>query len=139
MNFFSDKMLQLIWKQRLLILSSSITFSVNILLSFLFVYKYGYIGANFAILLSTIILFGLNFFFVSRYLKEISLWFIIRPLFAFSFAVVILYRFSFLNPIILILFALVVYFVILYVLKVFSKTEFHLFQQVLDEGRKMIG
>ncbi len=61
--------------------------------------------------------------------------FTIRPLFAFSFVVIIAYGFSPLNPIVLILFALVTYFGILYVLKAFSKVEFNLFERALDEGR----
>jgi len=133
LNIFSDNILQFIWKQHLLTISSGITFVSNVVLSFLFVYKYGYVGASISVLLSTAIHFALNFYFVSTHLKGVTVTFMLKPIFAFSAAVVIAYGVFPAKPAIMILLALLVYIFALYVLKVFSKAEFRLFEQALDE------
>ncbi|MDQ1336018.1 MAG: hypothetical protein QG552_2968 [Thermodesulfobacteriota bacterium] len=127
LNIFSDKILQVIFKQRLLIISSGITFSVNVLLSFIFISGYGYVGGSIATLISTAILFLTNFFFVAKYLKNMSLSFMVKPLAAFVSVTTAFYAARDLNMAILFPAGIMTYFLMLLMLKTFSRSELSLF------------
>jgi len=133
LNIFSDKILQVIFKQRLLILSSGITFSVNVLLSFILISRYGYVGGSIATLISTAILFLMNFFFVAKHINDISLRFMVKPLVAFLVIMTACYLLRDINMAILFPAGSLAYALMLILLKSFSKSELAVFLTAVNE------
>jgi len=133
LNIFSDMVLQVIFKQQRLILSSCVVFISNAVLSFLLISEYGYVGGSIAILISAGILFGLNFYFVSRYLKGVSLSFMIKPICSFLLVLFICSKITWLSQPFLVVLGFLLYTVVLFALRVFSRSEFRLFVKTINE------
>ena len=133
LKIFSDHILTVIRKQRLLIISSISAFLANFFLTLIFTYYYGYIGASIAALCSFIFFFILNFYFVSRYIKNISISFTIKPLIALSLIAIILYHFRNWNSVVLIIICSLIYVGLLFILNTFSKSEINLFIRTINE------
>jgi len=133
LNIFSDKILQVIFKQKVLIASSGVAFSVNVLLSYFLIGRYGYVGGSIATLISTLILFGMNFFFVAKYLGNLSLAFMIRPLLAFAFVMTAFYGISDRSLAVLFPVGILAYVLLLFLLKTFSRSEFALFLAAVNK------
>lgn len=134
LNVLSDKILQVVFRQRLLIASSGITFIVNLLLSFNLISRYGYVGGSIAMLISTIILFSINFFFVAKCLGGLSFSFIIKPLLAFLFVMAAFHGIQNGHIAVVLLSALITYVLLLLLLKTFSRSELSLFLKAVNEG-----
>jgi O-antigen/teichoic acid export membrane protein len=92
-NIFSEHVLTVIGKQKLFMISNISAFLINIFLTLILGYHYGYIGASIAALGSFILLSGSNFYFVSRFVKRISLSFTLKPLMILSVLGLFLYHF----------------------------------------------
>jgi O-antigen/teichoic acid export membrane protein len=135
LNIFSDKILQVIFRQRLLIVSSAIAFSINVLLSFILISRYGYMGGSIAVLISSAVLFLSNFFFVSRQLSGVSLAFMIKPLGVFAAVLGGAYLLSGTRIPMMVLFiaGTLVYTALLILLKGLSKSEIKNFLIALNE------
>lgn len=58
-------------KQRLLVISNIVCFLVTVSLSWILVKDFGYIGVSFSVLVSSTILFVVNFYFVSKFLGRV--------------------------------------------------------------------
>lgn len=134
LNIFSDKVLTVIGKQKLLMISSVVSFLANLLLGFFFVTYYGYVGASIAALCSSIILFGLNFYFVSLYVKHTSLFFVVKPLLAVSVATLFLIWFNRLYEIGFMVICFILYCGLLFILRAYSKDELKLFMKTINES-----
>jgi len=133
LNIFSDMVLQVISKQRYLIISSGVVLLCNIAFSFALIGQYGYVGGSIAALMSAIILFGLNFYFVSRYLKNVSLAFMIKPLLAFLVMVIFACALTGTNVLLIVFLGLTLYAGILFKCNMFSKTEFELLSNAINK------
>lgn len=62
-----------LYKQRLLLISNTLCFIVNAVLSWILVKDFGFTGVCFSVLIAYIVLFGVNFYFISVHLGRINL------------------------------------------------------------------
>ncbi|MBE0525080.1 MAG: flippase [Methanosarcinales archaeon] len=111
-------------KQRINTLTTGFCAALNILLNFLLIPTYSFIGAAIATVITYILLFFLNFYFVSSYLQRISLYKIIsKPIVAAAGMGIFLYFFRDLNVLIMVFFGCTLYLLSLYLLKTFSRED----------------
>ena len=138
-NVLLSFILTSIREQKVLIISGIICFIANGVLGLILVPKYGSIGASIGSLFSYVVLFGVNFYYVSKKLEFIPLHRIaLQPFFAGS----IMYLFIFLlvgkyNMPLLIISAFAVYFGFLFLFKTFTSDEIELFKSIIIKKRKV--
>ena len=105
---------------------------INVILNLILIPHFSYIGAGIATIATETILFGLYFYFVSKYLYKLPFHKVIaKPLIACSAMVLVIYFCSGINLFILIISAAVVYFVMLFLLKEFSREDINLLKQAI--------
>lgn len=131
-----------LYKQKLLLISNTACFVVNIVLSWLLVKDYSFIGISYATLIAYLILFGINLYFVNRLLGPVRLLSmtlvpgLITLLFCYSAKVTMFGRS---NSIILAISYVMVYLLLLFVTKTISigeiKVLFHFLKRKRDRSR----
>ncbi len=124
MDLFSDAVLVTIGRQRLPLVSAGVALIINFILDIMLINKYSYIGASIASLTSLYVMFGLNFYFVSRSIKNISLsmFVVILALSGFMMGIVLLGPSTY-NTISIIGF-IIIYVAMLLISGMFSRKEF---------------
>ena len=117
--------------QHLRALSQGVTAVLNLILNFLLIPKYSYIGAGIATLISELVLFILTFIFVSKHFHIFNVFKILyKPLIAVSIMSLVII-FLKMNMFVLILIGAVVYFTILFLLKTFDKRDYLLMKRLI--------
>lgn len=137
LNAFSEKVLTVIGKQRLLAWSGGITFFFNLAAASFFVQRFGYIGASLSALCSFLLMFFMNYVLVSRYVKQVSLLFMAKPLIALCAVLGFTFYFSGMNAMVLVVTSFALYTGLLFALKTFSRMEFGVFLSLL--GNRELG
>jgi O-antigen/teichoic acid export membrane protein len=139
-SIFLSFILTSIRKQKVLVISNIACFVSNCALSFIFVRKYGYVGASVASLLSYFVLFAVNFYFTSKYVQLIPIHFIaLRPLLACGVTYLLLFALeSKLGMVPLMTIAFLLYFVLLFLSKTFTPDEIEIFKSAVSLRSKSI-
>jgi O-antigen/teichoic acid export membrane protein len=118
-------------KQRLLIFGNVTCVLTNMILSIIFVKKYGYVGAAWAALISYGVVFIIDFYFVTKNLKCTPLkQGILQPVISSLIAGFILYSFHSLNIVLLFLCGMIIYLGLIWALKTFTREERQLFRSI---------
>ena len=125
-------------KQKVLPISTLACFITNCLLGFLLVEKYGHVGASIASLISSGVLFMINFYYVSKYLGFIPVHRIAPRL---LFAGVTMYLFllglvGIFNMVTVSISAFLIYFGILYLSRTFTSDEIEIFKSAIPMNLK---
>ncbi len=111
-------------RQKLNIISFGISALTNVILNFILIPSYSYIGASIALVISQTILFALNFIFVSSGLSRLPLHrIVLKPLFGSLFLGGIVGYIKEANLFLLILVGSIIYFGILILLRTFSQED----------------
>lgn len=137
-NGLLNFLLTSLYRQKLLLISNTACFIVNIVLSWLVVKDYGFVGISYATLIAYIILFGINYYFVTRLLGPVRLFSmtlipgLITLLFFYSAKVT---AFGENNGIIMAISYLVTYFLLMIVAKMITFREMELLSRVLKRRR----
>lgn len=119
-------------KQNLLYRVMAVSMSLNIILNLLLIPKFSYLGSSLVTVITEFVVFILYFHYVSKFVSKIKIHrIILKPLFGIFFmSLTILYLK--LNLLILIPVATILYFIILIILKTFSKEEYLMFKKILS-------
>ncbi len=123
-------------KQKLLLKIVIISMILNISLNLIFIPLYGFVASAFITVLSELSDFALMFFFLSRYLYKIQ---ISKTIFKPLIAGLIMGLFVFylnINFLILIPLSFIFYFIILILLKTFTKEDFDIIKQLINMKSK---
>ncbi|MFC1897612.1 flippase [Chloroflexota bacterium] len=108
---------------------------VNIGLNLILIPSLSYVGAGIATITSESFIVGASWYFTSRFFYKLPIHkIILKPLFAsvvMGSAVYLLNRFTDLNLFLLIALAIVLYFILVYIMKTFTKEDKELFQQII--------
>ena len=124
--------LQAINKQNQVAIAAGVCAVINVILNIILIPYFSYIGAAIATIATETVLCGLYFYFVSKYLHRMPLHkLIIKPLIACSAMVLLIYFCGGINVAVLVISAALLYFVVLYLIKGFSKEDFDLLRQAL--------
>lgn len=135
-DFFSDATLISIGKQQLGFLSATIALVINLILDLILINKYGYMGASFAALISFVCLFALNLFFVTRFVKDVSMFnTLVLPLSAGLFVGVLLIKFDYVNLLLSLPAGMLVYLIILFMAGAFSHKEFFNISKAIEQAK----
>ena len=109
---------------------------INVILNLILIPRFSYIGAGIATITAETFLFGVSFYFVSRYLYRLPFHKIIaKPLIACSVMAVFIHFCGGLNLAALIISAALLYFALLYLMKGFTREDIDLFRQVIRVNR----
>ena len=114
---------------------------MNVILNLVLIPRFSYVGAGIATLATETVLVGLYFYFVSKYLYRPPLHkIVVKPMIACTLMALFVYFCQSLNLAVLIILAVVIYFVMLYLMKGFSKEDMDILKQVIKipvAGRKL--
>ena len=122
-----DFMLVSMNKQNQMIIVAGGCALINIILNLILIPYFSYIGAGIATIATETVLFGLYFYLVSKYLCRLPLHKIIaKPLIACSAMALFIYFCSEVNLAVLIISAVVLYFVVFYLIKGFTEEDWKL-------------
>lgn len=112
-------------------LAQGVTAGLNLILNFLLIPRYSYIGAGIATLISELALFIITFIFVSRYLHIFNVFKILyKPLIA-AIIMTIAIVFLKLNMFLVIIIGAVVYFTVLFLLRTFDEKDYSLMKKLI--------
>ena len=124
LNVLLSHLIIAIGRQKLNIISFGISAFTNVILNLILIPSYSYIGASIALVVSQMILFALNFTFVSSRLSRLPIHrMVLRPLFGSLFLGVVIGYIKEVNLFLVILAGFIVYFGILILLKTFSQED----------------
>jgi O-antigen/teichoic acid export membrane protein len=136
MDFFSDVILISIGRQKITVITTGISLVVNLILAIIFISNYGYIGAGVAFLLSSMCLFIMNYYFLSRYLTQISLFSAIGPPGAAVLLASLPMVLGNLNGSLTALgFSMAIFIGVLLAFRIFSKEDLFAISRILDQAR----
>jgi O-antigen/teichoic acid export membrane protein len=135
-NALLSFLLTSIRKQKVLIIGSIFCLMINCLLGYILVNKYGHIGASLTSLFSYIVLFMVNFYFVSKYLKFIpDRRIVLQLLFACSMMYLYLSLLGGkLHMVPLMISAFLIYLGLLFLAKTFTSDEIRIFKSVITRS-----
>jgi O-antigen/teichoic acid export membrane protein len=127
-------------KQNRMVLLVGITAFINVILNLILIPRFSYVGAAVATIITETVLFGLYVYFLSKHFYALPFHrIVIRPIVASLVMGIFIYFCAFVNLILLVMLATSLYFVILYLIKGFSKEDISLLRQVLkmpkDRGK----
>ena len=132
-NFVLFNLLIAIDKQKLNTFSMGLCAIVNVTLNLFLIPILSYNGAAIATVMTNIILFVANFYFVSKHLHVLPLYkMVIKPIISGLLMCAFMYYFVDINIFLLILLAGIVYLVALLALKTFSKEDVDIVKKVLS-------
>ncbi len=110
---------------------------LNVILNLILIPHFSYIGAAIATVVTLTVLFGLNLYFVSKYLYRLPLHRIaIKPILAAAVMAIFIYFSSGLNLVTIIIIAVVIYFAVLFIIKGFTKEDRDLIAKIIPKWRK---
>ena len=119
-------------RQKLNLFSTGLCAIVNVLLNFILIPIISYTGASIATLLTSVVLFIISFYHLSRHLHTIPIHkIIIKPVISSLLMGVFVYYFIHLNIFLLVFMAILIYISTLMILKTFSKEDVRIFKQIL--------
>ena len=117
---------------------SGINAVVNIVLNFILIPRYSYIGAAIATLATEAIGFTLYFLFIAKHLQKVPLpRYLWRPVISGMLMGLFLYFFKNTNLFVLVTLATVLYFVILQLLGAFPREDWNLFKRIIRGNAEM--
>ncbi|BDZ71820.1 hypothetical protein GCM10025861_23370 [Methanobacterium petrolearium] len=106
----------------------------NIFLNIALIPSLSYVGASIVTVLSEIFLYFLYIIFISNYFKKLRLYnLFIKPLIASLIMGILVFYFREINLFLVILFAVLSYFIVLMVLRTFTKEDRFIFKQILGK------
>jgi len=113
-------------------ISAGIALILNICLNFIFIPIFGIAGAGIATVISQILLFYLYFYFVSKYFHQLPLYkIILKPCISCIIMILFILIFKGINLFILVIFSAIIYFTILWILKIFDSEDKKVFNNFL--------
>lgn len=132
-NYLMGYLLNAIDKQKFFTYSVAITTIINIILNFVLIPKYSYIGASFATLISEIINFGMLYYFTSINKFKINLAKVLTQPFLANIAVIglVIYLKN-LHLLLLIILSAIIYFVVLFLINGIQKEEINMLRAMLQ-------
>ena len=132
MNFVMLDMLVAIDRQTLNAWTVGLGAVMNVILNFILIPIMSFTGAAITTVVTNVLICGVCFYFVSKYLQMITVWkMLVGPMVACVAMGVILFYCSNINLLLLVPLAAVVYFVTLLGLKVFGEDEWNIIKRVI--------
>jgi len=134
MGYLFGTLIPSINKQHLLYRFMFICMSTNIILNLILVPKLSYIGTSIVTVITEIIYFILCFHYISKFIGKINIKkVILKPLTASLVMGLFIYSVKILNVnlLVVIIISMILYFLVLILLKTFSKDEFKLIKQII--------
>jgi len=114
-----------------------ITAFINIVLNLFLIPHFSYVGSAVATIITEVILLGMYAYFLSKYLHKIAFHkIIIKPIISVSIMCIFVYFCRSINLFLLVILAAVVYFLILYLIKGFSKEDIDLFKNIFKKQKE---
>jgi O-antigen/teichoic acid export membrane protein len=124
-------------KQKLSFMISFSCMSLNIAINLIFIPKYSYIAASIATVITYLLSLILCFYFISKHVHKIQIHqFIVKPIIACAIMAAFIFYFTAVNLFLLISLSILIYFVVFFLIKGFSKEDFKLFRQIINIIRK---
>ena len=134
-NYIAGYLLNSIEKQKLFTISVSITAVVNIILNFILIPLYSYIGASIATVISEILTFAMLYYFTSKNNYRLNfLKLIIKPFFAAVIMSFFIIYFSNLHILLLVPISIIIYFASLFIFKALTKEEVDLIRSLFTKS-----
>ena len=119
-------------KQNQLAVATGLSALINVILNLILIPPFSYVGAAVATIITETVLFGMYFYFVSKYLYRLPLHkMIISPLIACVAMAIFIHFCNGINLAALIIAASVIYFVVLYLTKGLSSEDIELLKQLI--------
>lgn len=141
-NHFLHNMLIILGRQRIITIIAGLSLLSNVLLDFLLIPHYGYVGASIATLVSCFILFALTIFFVSMYAGRMNASnILIKPSISAlltGVACFFIIKKSLMSLFAGVLFGLPLYISMLLMLSVFDENDLRLIKGVIFRRKKLI-
>ena len=110
---------------------------LNVVINLIFIPKYSYIAASIATVITSLLMFILGFYFISKHVYKIQIHrFIAKPIIASTIMALFIFYFTDVNLFLLVSLSVFIYFVVFILLKGFSNEDFKLFRQIVNIKRK---
>jgi len=120
-------------------ISAGIALLLNICLNFIFIPIFGIAGAGIATVISQILLFFLYFYFTSKYFHQLPLYkIILKPCISCIIMILFILIFKGINLFILVIFSAIIYFAILWMLKIFDSEDKKVFNNFLKPINQLL-
>ncbi len=134
-----EKMLIVGNKQAFTMFATIVSLCVNIALDFALIPKMSCIGASFATLVSEVVMCSLMFFCVSKYVCRVNVFKVaFKPVLACITTCVLLFFICHIKLYLAVCSAILVYVIILYVTKIFTREEIATFKQLLRKRKPIL-
>ena len=134
-NYIAGYLLNSIEKQKLFTISVGITAVVNIILNFILIPLYSYIGASIATVISEILTFTMLYYFTSQNNYRLNfLKLIIKPFFAVVIMSFFIIYFNNLHILLLVPLSIIIYFTLLFIFKALTKEEIDLIISLITKS-----
>lgn len=133
LTYMFGTMLTSINRQLLLLKINFICMLLNVGMNLILIPKYSFIGISVATVITSLLSFILCFYFLSKFVFKIQIYNIaIKPIIASVIMGLFIQYFLKTNLFLLVCFCVIIYFVILIILKAFSREELNLFKQAAN-------
>lgn len=140
--FLSNLMEQMLivgGKQVYTMLATIVSLCINFALDIILIPKMSCVGAGFATLTSEIAMFGLTFYFVSRYVSHVSIRKVaLKPIIASITTCIILFYIYQINIYMAVSCGVLVYVVMLFLIKTFTHDEVSIFRQLIGKRKPVL-
>lgn len=137
LTYMFGTMLASINRQDMILKILSICMLLNIVINFILIPKYSYVGASFATVIAELLSFILCYHFLSKFVYKIQIHkFVTKPLMAsIIMGIFVLYTVE-MNLFLLVCISIVVYFGLLIIFKTFSNEDLNLLKQLISTQNK---
>lgn len=134
LSYFSGTLLTAINKQNLLFKITGISMALNIILNLIFIPFFSYVASSVITVMTSILAFTLNFYFISRVISKINVQkLVLKPILASLIMGLFILIFRNINVLLLIIISIVVYFTVLILLKTFTDEDMKLFKKIFKK------
>lgn len=121
------------------LLATIVSLCINLALDILLIPKMNYIGASLATLASEIVMFGVTFYFVSRYVSYLPVSkVVLKPILASITTCIILFYIYQINIYMAVSCGILVYVVTLFLIKTFTQDEISIFRQLMTRRKPVL-
>lgn len=135
----TEKMLIVGGKQAYTMLATIVSLCINLALDIILIPRMSYVGASFATLASEIVMFGLTFYFVYRYVSYIPISKVaLKPIFAGITTCVSLFYIYQINICLAVSCGILVYAATLFLIKTFTQDEISIFRQLISRRKPVL-
>jgi O-antigen/teichoic acid export membrane protein len=134
LTYLFGNLLAAIDKQRLVTLITGISAIINVALNLVLIPKYSFLGASVATVITEGIIFIIMFTYISRYFTKISITqHLLMPLIGGTIVAFLIYLITQINWIIAAILGILLYFIVLYLLRVITINDIKTFKQIFEK------